>query len=247
MPDLQWNIASWDGSYDWSTGGGGEEWSHVWGGSEAQWFGSLYPRLHRRLPTGSILEIAPGYGRWTKFLIGACRSYVGVDLSAECIRACESAFSGSAHARFMKNDGLSLHAVQCRFDLIFSFDSLVHAELNVLESYIPQMLERLEESGVAFIHHSNFYVNTDHRTNPHCRATSVSAEKVAGLVAVHGGRVLLQELLNWGRSDPCDCITVFARNGSRCPTSPLVLNNRSFMAEAEIIKNYQSPYAVLGS
>jgi hypothetical protein len=170
-----------------------------------------------------------------------------VDLSAECIRACESSFSGSAHARFMKNDGLSLHAVQGRFDLIFSFDWLVHAELNVLESYIPQMLERLEESGVAFIHHSNFFVNTDHRTNPHCRATSVSAEKVARLVAVHGGRVLLQELLNWGRSDPCDCITVFAPNGSRCPATPLVLNNQSFMAEAEIIKNYQSPYAVLGS
>jgi hypothetical protein len=115
----------------------------------------------------------------------------------------------------------------------------------VLESYIPQMLERLEESGVAFIHHSNFHVNTDHRTNPHCRATSVSAEKVAGLVAVHGGSVLLQELLNWGRSDPCDCITVFARSGSPCAASPLVLNNHSFMAEAEIIKNYQSPYAVL--
>ena len=147
MPDLQWNIAAWDGSYDWSTGG--EEWSQVWGGSEAQWFGSLYPRL--------------------------------------------------------------------------------------------------EESGVAFIHHSNFHVNTDHGTNPHCRATSVSAEKVAGLVAVHGGRVLLQGLLNWGRSDPCDCITVLAPNGSRYPATPLVLNNRSYMAEAEIIKNYQSPYAILGS
>jgi hypothetical protein len=58
MPDLQWNI--------------------VWGGSEAQRFGSLYPRLHRRLPTRSILQIAPGYGRWAKFLIGVCRSYVGV-------------------------------------------------------------------------------------------------------------------------------------------------------------------------
>ncbi|MGH8591225.1 MAG: hypothetical protein ACREXX_18480 [Gammaproteobacteria bacterium] len=60
MPDLQWNIASWNGSYDWSTGG--EEWSEAWGGSEAQWFGSLYPRPRRRLPTGSILEIAPGWG-----------------------------------------------------------------------------------------------------------------------------------------------------------------------------------------
>ena len=119
MPDLQWNIASWDGSYNRRTAG--EEWSEVWGGSEAQWFGSLYPRLHRRLPSGSTRKSRLGTGDGPEFLIGACRSYVGVDLSAECIRACESSFSGSAHARFMKNDGLSLHAVRppFRFDLFF--------------------------------------------------------------------------------------------------------------------------------
>ena len=186
MPDLQWNIASWDGSYDWSTGG--EEWSQVWGGSEAQWFGSLYPRLHRRLPTGSILEIAPGYGRWTKFLISACRSYVGVDLSAECIRACESSFSGSAHARFMKNDGLSLHAVQGRFDLIFSFDSLVHAELNALESYIPQMLEG---EGIGSGLHSSleFSRKTDHWTNPHFELRLFLQNRLPGsLLCMAAGR-----------------------------------------------------------
>ena len=61
---------------------------------------------------------------------------------------------------------------------------------------------------------------------------------------MHGGRALIQALLNWGRSDRCDCITVFARSGSQYPATPLVLNNHSFMAEAEIIENYQSPYAV---
>ena len=70
MPELDWNKAVFDGNYDWRQGG--EEWSAPWGGSEAQWFGSLYPRLHRLLPAGRILEIAPGFGRWTKFLIPAC-------------------------------------------------------------------------------------------------------------------------------------------------------------------------------
>jgi hypothetical protein len=28
----------------------------MWGGSEPQWFGSLYPRLHRFLPARAILE-----------------------------------------------------------------------------------------------------------------------------------------------------------------------------------------------
>ena len=50
-------------------------------GSEAQWFGCLYPRLHRLLLTGRILEIALGFGRRTNFLISACSNYIGFDLS----------------------------------------------------------------------------------------------------------------------------------------------------------------------
>jgi hypothetical protein len=45
MPEIAWNQATWSGGYDWKTAG--EEWSETWGGSEAQWFGSLLPRLHR--------------------------------------------------------------------------------------------------------------------------------------------------------------------------------------------------------
>ena len=43
MPDLNSNKECWGGLYHWANGG--EEWSASWGGSEAQWFGSIYPRL----------------------------------------------------------------------------------------------------------------------------------------------------------------------------------------------------------
>src|SRR5262249_37074676 len=136
MPELSWNASFWNGGYDWSAGG--EEWSETWGGSEAQWFGSLYPRLHRFLPTTAILEIAPGFGRWTKHLIPACSQYFAVDLSQECIDACRQAFARYKHATFLKNDGLSLIGVRDGIcDLVFSFDSLVHCEDDVLQSYIP--------------------------------------------------------------------------------------------------------------
>ena len=32
---------------------------------DSQWFGLIFPRIHAFLPTGTILEIAPGFGRWT--------------------------------------------------------------------------------------------------------------------------------------------------------------------------------------
>jgi hypothetical protein len=68
-----------------------------------------------------------------------------------------------------------------------------------------------------------------------------------------GRRQFLAHANTWGdglylvtREDPCDDrITAFTGNGSHYPASPLALNG--FMAEAEIIKNYQSPYAVLSS
>src|SRR6516225_851954 len=156
MPQIGWNRETWNGGYDWKTGG--EEWSETWGGSEAQWFGSLLPRLHRFLPAGRILEIAPGYGRWTKFLLPECRQYLGIDLSTQCVKACQRAFADVEHAKFAVNDGFSLSdARECHFDLVFSFDSLVHAEVDVIQSYITQIIKKLSSRGVAFIHHSNLF------------------------------------------------------------------------------------------
>ncbi|MBW8801357.1 MAG: hypothetical protein JF597_49775, partial [Streptomyces sp.] len=49
--------------WDWSTQG--DEWSTWWGGTPALWHGALLPRVHQWLPAGRVLEIAPGFGRWT--------------------------------------------------------------------------------------------------------------------------------------------------------------------------------------
>jgi SAM-dependent methyltransferase len=244
MPDIGWNKTVWDGSYDWAAGG--EEWSAAWGGSEAQWFGSLYPRLHRVLPAERVLEIAPGFGRWTKFLVGACESYVGIDLSGECVAACQATFAGSKQASFIQNDGFSLEKADGLFNLVFSFDSLVHAEIDVFAHYIPQIISKLARCGVAFIHHSNLRAVLELQSNPHHRATSVDSEGVAALIGRHGGRVLIQEIVNWGGPLLSDCITMFARAHSpvKGPVSTVVTNSL-FMDEATIIKRSQSQYARL--
>ena len=197
MPDLAWNIATWDGHHatwdghhDWKTGG--EEWSERWGGSEAQWFGSLYSRLHRFLPTKSILEIAPGFGRWTKFLIPNSSRYIGVDLSQQCVDACRRTFFNVGHAAFIKNDGLFLVGIQNNScGLVFSFDSLPHADLEILQSYIYEIIRVLSSDGVAFIHHSNLLAFNGSIGQPHARSLTVSADNVAGAVELAGGRVVV--------------------------------------------------------
>lgn len=244
MPELSWNREFWDGDYNWATRG--EEWSVDWGGSEPQWFGSLYPRLHRVLPARNILELAPGMGRWTKFLLPLCHNYVGIDLSLECVEICQKIFADVSRARFVKNDGYSLSEVEDHScDLVFSFDSLVHAEFDVFKSYVPQILEKLNKGGVAFIHHSNLGALGTGFANPHLRALSVSRQKVEDLVVESGGRIVIQEVIDWrGSNYPQDCLTIFAKDDGQ-QSEPVHLYNQRFTDEAEVIKEFQSPYSWL--
>ena len=79
-------IESTDTDYGWKDAG--EEWSAPWGGSEAQWFGAIFPRISEYLRAGTILEIAPGFGRWTHYLREQCERLHVVDPDPRCIEAC---------------------------------------------------------------------------------------------------------------------------------------------------------------
>jgi SAM-dependent methyltransferase len=237
MAEIDWNHSVWNGAYSWPDAG--EEWSEPWGGSVAQWFGSLYPRIHKYLPTKRILEIAPGFGRWTKFLIPACEQFTGIDLSSRCVEACKARFPGHG-GDFHQNDGLDLSAAAGQYDFIFSFDSLVHADVEVFDSYVPQILSKLTKDGVAFLHHSNFPASGSLKKNIHIRSQNVDSEKVAALIGKCGGSVLVQERINWrGGTELIDCLTTFSRHRAQ---PPIRLDNPLFMAEAQLIKNFHSPY-----
>ena len=95
--------------YDWKETG--EEWSAPWGSSAAQWAGTILPRIRDFLPTGAILEIAPGFGRWTHYLKDYCQDLWIVDRSSECIEACRQRFAADSHVRCYLNDGRSLSMI----------------------------------------------------------------------------------------------------------------------------------------
>ncbi|BCQ24029.1 class I SAM-dependent methyltransferase [Caballeronia sp. NK8] len=249
MENVDFNSRYWDGSYDWN--GGGEEWSEMWGGSRAQWLGSLYPRVSAFLPAKNVLEIAPGFGRWTRFLLAASDSYQGIDLSQECVDACIRRFENAPHARFMKNNGSSLETVaDGSIDFIFSFDSLVHASTDVLDAYIPQIIAKLSSRGAAFIHHSNWLDAGKGLPNDHGRAIDVSHRAVLDTIDLHGGRMLIQEMINWGAGPCTDCLTTFCRREAYSGWESTSLENSEFMHEGNYIRQFQSPYshiAMLGN
>lgn len=109
MASIEENLKVWNDEYDWPHAG--DEWSANFGGTEALWFFVLYPRIYRFVPSPVILEIAPGYGRWTQFLKDQCHSMIAVDISERCVEYCKTRFAADTHIQFQVNDGSSLDGV----------------------------------------------------------------------------------------------------------------------------------------
>ena len=242
MPDLAWNREKWNDSHPWPEGG--DEWSAAWGGPKAQWWGAIFPRITRWLPAARILEIAPGHGRWTQFLLRQADDYYGVDLSPRAIERCRQRFSAYSRARFVVNDGRSLEAVpDGSVDFVFSYDSMVHLELDVMQVYCAEIVRKLSGDGVAFIHHSNAANGVDEENpNAEGRGRTVSSQAVKAAVEEAGGRMIVQEEINWGSRARIDCMSTFCRAPAHPQINYTLIRNPRFMDEAILIRQTQSYY-----
>ncbi len=257
MATVEENRDTWN-TYDWPEGG--DEWSWEWGGTAAMWYGTLLPRLYRWLPAGTILEIAPGFGRWTQFLKDQAGELIVVDLSEKCISACRERFAGATNIAYHVNDGRSLAMIPDRtIDFAFSFDSLVHVEGDVLQAYLTELSSKLRPDGIGFIHHSNLgnwlpQLRWGRRlqrlprplngangwllrhgkitVNSHVRAESATAQLFVELCERADLRCIAQEIVNWGQPLLNDCFSVFTPAGSRHAKPFEVVENPHFMDEA---------------
>ena len=246
MPSIEQNKEAWQGEKKWAAQG--EEWSEAWGGSVYQWIGGIYPRIHRFVPCESILEIAPGYGRWTQYLLHYSKRLLAFDLTERCIEFCRQRFSQFDHCSFNVNDGRSLPSVaDATVDFVFSFDSLVHCELDVIRDYLVEISRVLKPEGTAFLHHSNLKAFPKlSRKAPnnltHWRAGSVSAEEVALAATKCDLVVTSQECVNWGGKITIDCFSVLSKSESHRQEKLVRVSNPDFMQEAALIKRRAQLY-----
>jgi len=156
MPTIKANKI-WDTQYNWTLDG--DEWSNQaayckkpykeWRDSIAKEF--ICKNIRNNF---NILEIAPGHGRWTKFLLKKYSNLTLVDLNRECIEFCKKKFPACKNIKYIVNDGKTLTAIKNdSIDFIWSYDSFVHMEKDVVESYIKEFFRVLKKGGVAIIHH----------------------------------------------------------------------------------------------
>ena len=256
MGDLDELRTVFNDTWDWSTRG--EEWSSSWGGTPVLWHGVLLPRLHAHLPAATVLEIAPGHGRFTHYLKDLAGRLVVVDLAERCIEHCRQRFADSTNLEYHVNDGRSLDMVaDGSVDLVFSWDSLVHADADIVEAYVSQLSRVLAADGVAWLHHSN----VGHHARAHrlamrtpyralralvdrgvlldvfaWRDPSVSAEGVAAMAERHGLVCRSQELFTWEHGRYLtEAVSVLTRPGSRWARSRQVVRNPGFRRDVHAL------------
>jgi SAM-dependent methyltransferase len=244
MSSIRENKKAWS-RYDWKEEG--EEWSAPWGNSAAMWNGTIYPRIKSVANVPHILEIAPGYGRCTQYLVNLCERLTVVDLAKNCINFCKKRFSSCSNIEYRVNDGKSLSFLDDNsVDFVFSWDSLVHANDEAISSYLNDLGRKLKPGGHGFIHHSNMasYVDPNSGTltieNRHWRDTSMSAELFRELCASHGIKCISQEIIDWEPGVLSDAFSLFTRQEGATVEGTKVFENFDFIKEVE---NVRSTYA----
>jgi SAM-dependent methyltransferase len=184
-----------------------------------------------------------------------CEELWAVDPSSECIEACRRRFAAEPHVQCCLNDSRSLPMVpDGSIDFVFSFDSFVHFNRDVVEAYLQELRRKLKIGGKGFIHHSNFgeYVNSPRERLPeflvkplikakildwaHHRNPSMTAELFRALCEQNGLQCLSRELVNWRGRRLIDCLSLFVRSDSAPENPTKIIRNPNFMREAARIR-----------
>ncbi len=248
--NLKANRSYW-ASYAWPQGG--DEWSAALGGTEALWFTIILPRIAAFVPTGHLLEIAPGHGRCTQFLRTLCDRLTIVDLVPECIQACRKRFGEDSNITFAVNDGRTLPMVDDgSVDFAFTWDSLVHVEHETVRSYLSELSRKLKPGGLGFIHHSNLgqyegqTARYDQGKDLHGRGKTMTAAKFRADCAPLGLRCVAQELIPWGSTGLLiDAFSLVQRDADNSGDPPQVEERTDWRAEVaqsrRIAKLYRTP------
>jgi ubiquinone/menaquinone biosynthesis C-methylase UbiE len=185
---------------------------------DAQWNDLILP-LIGEMDFKHVVELAPGHGRNTRKLMEYARTIDLIDVNGTCIDACRSRLGHGTtrcRVRYHVGDGLSLAPiVDASATLVYSWDSVVHFDREVVRRYVLEFARVLVPGGSGFIHHSNYGALCSEGEgnvwdeNPNWRS-NVSRELFAQYCNDAGLEVIRQQLIPWFIED-LDCLSTFRK------------------------------------
>ena len=188
-------------------------------------------------------------------MLNHCKTLAAYDVSEECVSYCQNRFKRHVNdgtAEFYLTDGLSLSEQDDNVDLVFSFDSLVHVERDVMRSYLIHISRCLRPGRFAFLQHSNLgvypHLQTCDNGGPYnTRGANVSMATIQADAKEQGLVTFIQEGLNHEtqhmNNELADCISVIQKPlNKRIRKNTVVLHNRYYPTMGQITKEFILPY-----
>lgn len=103
----------------------------------------------------TAMEIGSGGGRWTQFILD-CKHLFCVDLSTEMFDYLRTRFPEYNNISFCLTNGTDLPGVPLNeIDYIFSFGTIVHLDLNIIDNYLYSIHKTMKEGGIIVLQFSD--------------------------------------------------------------------------------------------
>lgn len=140
-------------------------------------------------PETTVLEIGPGGGRWTRYLLEAKLVYA-VDYHEELLEELRKTVR-SGNVRFIRNNGTDFPGVPAAsVDFVFSFGTFVHLDIDLIEAYLRNLRPVLKQDANVVLHYSD-------KTKPLAQANAGFSEndpdRMRRLVQAGGYRILEED------------------------------------------------------
>jgi len=178
---------------------------------DQQWSEFIYP-LISDCDFSVVVDLAAGHGRNTERLRHLAGKVFALDVIEEHVHFCETRFAEDSRVECLVCDGVSLTGIpDASVSLVYSFDSMVHFDSDVVRAYLGDIARVLRPGGRGMCHHSNYTDRPigDFRESPHWR-NFMSRELFAHYCHKEGLSIVRSELIDWGVPD-LDCITLVER------------------------------------
>jgi ubiquinone/menaquinone biosynthesis C-methylase UbiE len=122
---------------------------------DSQWEGEIWPFI-RGCDFTFTVELAGGHGRNTEKLRHLARTLYVVDIREENVLFLEERFQHAKNVSVVRNNGIDLAGIgDAQATFVYSWDSMVHFDSDVVRAYLREFRRVLKEGGYGFCHYSN--------------------------------------------------------------------------------------------
>lgn len=141
-------------------------------------------------PTTTVVEIGPGGGRWTRYMLKARQVYA-VEYHQEILSALKTNLQ-APNITYVKNNGDDFPNIQDgSIDFLFSFGTFVHLDIDIIDCYLRNMKPLLK-------HKSNIVIQYSDKTKPLAKNNKGFSEndpdRMRELILSHGYSIYEEDL-----------------------------------------------------